>query len=85
MLLNISDLPLIFQSTVISLISHDVGPKVFFCFVFLIRKLVSGPAESWNANVLAPQKNSNKKTLTGSLYNEVEKWQFAEDLEFQYS
>lgn len=50
---------------------------------YLIKKLVSGPAESWNSDVLTLQKYPHKRMLTGNLYDEVEKkCQVMEGLEF---
>lgn len=65
------------------MISDKIGSKV--TFFFLIRKLVSGPAESWNSDVLTSQKYPSKRTLTGNLHNEVERCQVTEGLEFKYS
>ena len=34
---------------------------------------MSGPAESWNPDILTSQKYPSKRVLTGNLYNEVER------------
>lgn len=60
------------QSTAIPLLVSDkVGPKVNF--IFKIRKLVSGPDESWNSDGLTPQKCPHERMLTGKLYREGER------------
>lgn len=65
------------------MISDKVGPKMIFFFFLIIMKLISGRAESWNSDILTPQKYPHKRMLTRNLYNGVERKMSG--LEFKYS